>query len=255
MRWLTLTLTLCLGALTALPQRSWAQASAGCVCSICGETVPTVCGSAAWNNHICTRHAAQFARECAGLQGPSPASADPRSAAVQGAAQAMGQALQAGGSARAEQSAGAAANGRRVEEEQEREAARVQQGLRRRAKANSAPATQLPAPAPFAQQMLPPPPRPPPPADPAPRLDAAATSPLGRAEDKAGPGQSTRTVACEGVAFICHVAVCGGTSAHSVCCPAGYPLLNECDCQCYPRGASIDCEHGFAACQYTAEAR
>lgn len=52
--------------------------------------------------------------------------------------------------------------------------------------------------------------------------------------------------------FICHVTVCGGAyNGASVCCPNGYPKLNECDCQCYPGDSNFECSR-YAACENSA---
>jgi hypothetical protein len=52
--------------------------------------------------------------------------------------------------------------------------------------------------------------------------------------------------------FVCHVTVCGGEyNGSSVCCPSGYPKLNECDCQCYPNDSNFECSR-YAACNYSA---
>jgi hypothetical protein len=59
------------------------------------------------------------------------------------------------------------------------------------------------------------------------------------------------SVACRQAAegqLACHVPVCGGAlNGPSVCCPAGFPKLNECDCKCYAADASFECMR-FAAC-------
>jgi hypothetical protein len=48
--------------------------------------------------------------------------------------------------------------------------------------------------------------------------------------------------------YACHVVVCGGAfNGPSVCCPAGFPKLNECDCKCYAASASFECRR-YAAC-------
>ncbi len=61
--------------------------------------------------------------------------------------------------------------------------------------------------------------------------------------------------AAAGGQFVCHVVVCGGAlNGPSVCCPAGFPKLNECDCQCYAADASFECSR-YASCNQSFEAR
>lgn len=52
----------------------------------------------------------------------------------------------------------------------------------------------------------------------------------------------------------CHVMVCGGAyNGDPICCPEGFPKLNECDCNCYPANADFECKR-YAACQYSYDA-
>jgi len=54
--------------------------------------------------------------------------------------------------------------------------------------------------------------------------------------------------------YSCYVLVCGGAyGGDPVCCPEGYPKLNECDCNCYPSKAEFECNR-YAACQYSYKA-
>ena len=72
----------------------------------------------------------------------------------------------------------------------------------------------------------------------------------------------TSTVACnaelkeQGKQYACHVVVCGGSFGVSggtdVCCPEGYPILNECECTCYKPNSEFECKR-YAACQYSTE--
>ncbi len=65
-------------------------------------------------------------------------------------------------------------------------------------------------------------------------------------DDRPGPDQAGATD------FVCHVTVCGGEyNGSSVCCPTGYPKLNECDCRCYANDSTFDCAR-YAACNYSA---
>jgi hypothetical protein len=54
--------------------------------------------------------------------------------------------------------------------------------------------------------------------------------------------------------YTCHVMVCGGAyGGDPICCPDGFPKLNECDCNCYPANADFACKR-YAACQYSFDA-
>ncbi|MDZ4660621.1 MAG: hypothetical protein SGJ18_03265 [Pseudomonadota bacterium] len=49
----------------------------------------------------------------------------------------------------------------------------------------------------------------------------------------------------------CYVFVCGGAyGGDPICCPEGFPKLNECDCNCYPANAEFECKR-YAACQHS----
>ena len=72
------------------------------------------------------------------------------------------------------------------------------------------------------------------------------------AAPKDHPADSLPRVACRegGGIYVCNTPTCGGTSMKPVCCPQDFPILNTCDCQCYRRGAKLECSQ-YTACQYS----
>ncbi len=82
------------------------------------------------------------------------------------------------------------------------------------------------------------------------------------ASSPSGPNNSSKTpntnfrgkVLCKGGEpnlHSCYVMVCGGAyGGDPICCPLGFPKLNECDCNCYPANADFECKR-YAACQYS----
>ena len=85
-------------------------------------------------------------------------------------------------------------------------------------------------------------------------MDTLADS-LKNAEKSEPEGKDFRAkIQCKGGEpglHTCYVFVCGGAfGGDPVCCPEGYPKLNECDCNCYPSNADFECKR-YAACQYS----
>lgn len=89
-------------------------------------------------------------------------------------------------------------------------------------------------------------------------LDTVSASVTAQVKSPPQSGDFRGTILCKGGEpglHTCYVMVCGGAyGGDPICCPEGYPKLNECDCNCYKSNAEFECKR-YAACQYSHKAK